>query len=161
MNMIRNKILQLRKDYGISWETWAEQSSRSVETLKKQMNEEANPTLSTLNGILAPLHATLEVMTDSDKEQLAQAEILRERVEALEKLLSDARNDRDILDRQISELTKSNETMAMQMGQQQKIITRLEAMIDKKEESIERKEVVIARKDRVISDLLRKSGALT
>lgn len=160
MNMIRNKILLLRKEYGISWETWAEQSSRSVETLKKQMTEEANPTLSTLNGILAPLHATLEVMTDVEKEQLAQADILRDRVNALEKLLSEARNDRDILDRQISELTKSNETMAMQMQQQQKIITRLEQNIDKKEESIERKEAVIARKDGVIADLLRKAGVI-
>lgn len=160
MNMIRQKILQIRKDIGLSWESWAEQSSRSIETLKKQISEDANPTLATVVSILAPLHATLEVMTDADKEQLAQADILRERVDALEKLLADARSDRDKLGGQISDLTKANETMAMQMEQQQKIITRLETMIDRKEEIVQKKDAALERKDAVIGELLRKSGAI-
>lgn len=160
MNIVRNKILQVRKDIGLSWEQWAEQSSRSVETLKKQMTDDSNPTLSTLAGILAPLHATLEVVTDAEKEQFAQAEILRDRVAALEKLLEEARRDRDILDRQISNLTQTNESMSKQMEQQQRIITKLEANIEAKEASIERKEAAISRKDGVIAELLRKAGVI-
>lgn len=160
MNIVRSKILQVRKEIGLSWETWAEQSNRSVETLKKQMADDSNPTLSTLTGILAPLHATLEIVTDAEKEQFAQAEILRDRVAALEKLLSEARHDRDILDRQISDLTRANESMSKQMEQQQKIITKLESNIEAKEASIERKDAVIARKDGVIAELLRKAGVI-
>lgn len=160
MNMIRNKILQLRKDSALSWESWAEQSNRSVETLKKQMQEESNPTLATLIGILAPLHATLEVMTDAEKEQLAQADILRDRVAALEKLLADARGDRTVLDDQITQLTATNKAQQEQLSQLQSMVKKLEQNIEAKEASIDRKEKVIARKDETIAALLRKMGVI-
>lgn len=153
MNMLRNKILQLRKDIGISWESWAELSSRTVETLKKQTAEDSNPTVATLNGILAPLHASLEVLSEAEREKLGQADVLRERVDALEKLLADARKDRDILDVQISHLTETNNSLVEQRRAQQEMIIKLEDRLDKKDEAI-------ARKDAAIASMLRKSGAI-
>lgn len=152
MNVLRNKILQLRKENNLSWETWAEMSLRTVETLKKQVGDEANPTVSTLNGILAPLHASVEVLTDDEREKLGQADILRERVDALEKLLADARRDRDVLDMQISHLTETNNSLVEQRKAQQEMIIKLEYRLDKKDEAI-------ARKDAAIASMLRKSGA--
>lgn len=160
MNVLKNKILQLRKDNSMSWELWAELSGKTVETLKKQMTDDANPTLATLISVLAPLHASLEILTEQERSDLAQIEVLRDRVSAMEKLLTDARADREKLDGQITALSISNESLSKQNEQLQKMIEKLEITLDKKEQSIERKEEVIARKDTVIAELLRKGGVI-
>lgn len=153
MNHLRNKVLSLRKEIGITWESWAEQSNRSVETLKKQLSEDSNPTLSTMVGIAAPLHASVEILTEEELAELAQAKLMKERIAELEAEIKDYRTAVDVKNAQIENLIRSGE-------QDRDLIDRLRKGLTAKEESIQHKDKALAAKDEVIVGLLKKGGVL-
>lgn len=153
MNHLRNKVLSLRKEIGITWESWAEQSNRSVETLKKQLSEDSNPTLSTMVGIAAPLHASVEILTEEELSMLAQAKVMKERIAELESEVKDYRAAVEVKNTQIENLIQAG-------NQTRDLIDRLRKGLTSKEESIQRKDKALAGKDEIILELLKRSNII-
>lgn len=155
MYIIRNKILQRRKDISLPWESWAAESHRTLETLKKQTAENANPTLSTLIELVAPLRATIEVVTDEERARYASVTVLEDRIAGLEKRIK-------AYEQAASLTAELNARDAQIIEDQQNTIARQKARLDKlmdkidqKDDTIDKLQEDIRRKDKYISERLR------
>ena len=151
MLTIRNKIMEIRQARGITWETWATKVHKTVETLKKQVAVEANPTVETLSELLRPLGAALYVLTDEERAELDSLPELRQRLAALEEqkgIFEDNRKakEEEIL-RQSAIIKKQEENIA-----------KLQKMLEDESESARLKDAAIVRKDARIVELSKRLG---
>lgn len=153
MYIIRNKILQLRKDISLPWETWAAESHRTLETLKKQTAENANPTLSTLIELVAPLRATIEVVTDEERARYASVTVLENRIEGLEKRIR-------AYEQAAASSAELNARNAEIIQEQQDTIAKQKMRLDKLMDKLDKMDERLERKDELIRKLLIEKGVI-
>lgn len=133
---IRNRILQIRKEKEISWEQWAISVHKTVDTLKKQTGEAANPTVETLIELLAPLGAKLVVMTDDEKSAFDDMPSTIQHCADLESQIGIFEDNRKTKEAEILKLSAIIE-------KQSATIETLQARVMAKDERLERKDDLI------------------
>lgn len=133
---IRNRILQIRKEKEISWEQWALSCHKTVDTLKKQTGEAANPTVETLIELLIPLGAKLVVMSDAEKSAFDELPATLQHCADLESQLAIFEDNRKTKEAEILELSAI-------IKKQTATIETLQARVMAKDERLERKDDLI------------------
>lgn len=143
MFMLKNVLLNLKRERCLTWEAWAEACNRTPAALKKIVDDDSNPTAATLSSILAPLGASLEVITVERLEQLNSVDSLIERVNALEELCEIQRSRIEKLDEESTMYDeKTKELMETIKKQQSTIDTYIQRMYSR-EQAIDRKDARI------------------
>ena len=135
MRSLLLKMAQRRKDISLSWELMAEQTSKTVDTLKKQMHETANPTIATLLENARALRGSIEFLTDEEMQQFAEISTMQDRIEYL-------RGENEAHEAEIEKLTET--------------VHRQEVIMQKMQERIEQKDKIIERKDKTLDELLHQ-----
>ena len=135
MRNVLLKMAQRRKDISLSWELWSDVSSKTVDTLKKQMAETANPTLSTMLENARALRGSIEFLTDEEMQQFAEISTMKDRIEYL-------RGENEAHEAEIEKLTET--------------VHRQEVIMQKMQERIEQKDKIIERKDKTLDELLHQ-----
>ena len=133
---IRNRILSIRKDKGVSWEDWAAMSHKTPDTLKKQTGEAANPTVETLQELLRPIGASLVVMTDEEKADFDNLPSMLQHISDLESQIAIFEDNRKSKEEEILKLSE------IIKGQTETIST-LQRRVIAKDERLERKDDLI------------------
>lgn len=136
MPEIRNRILQIRKDRGISWEQWAILSHKTADTLKKQTGEAANPTVETLQELLRPIGASLVVVTDEERANFENLPSIMQHISDLEAQIAIFEDNRKAKEEEILKLSE------IIKGQTETIST-LQKRVIAKDERLERKDDLI------------------
>ena len=143
---LRNRILQIRKDRGISWEQWAISVHKTVETLKKQTAEAANPTVETLIELLAPLGAKLVILTDEEQTAFDNLPVMEQHCADMENQLAIFEDNRKAKEEEILKLSSIIEN-------QSKTINTLQNRVIEKDIRLERK-------DDALHKLLKEKGII-
>lgn len=150
---VKTSILKLKNMRGITWDAWGEKCSRSGASIKKLMDEDSNPTVSTLNSILPSVGASLEIITDEEREILDNYGATTEKLQAMEKL-------HEIQTARIATFDEENRKKDERIADLILTIKKQQDTIETFMHRMEGREHAVDRKDAVIHQLLIEKGVL-
>ena len=144
---------------GYTKEKIAEIVHKDPSVVGKQITERhGNATLQTAYEYAEVAGGRVVYVRDADWERWHNIDdLLADHEIQIKKLISEA----ELLNKQITNLTETNNSLTLQREQQQKIIVKLEAKIDDKEAKIDHKDEIIETKDKALHELLAEKGLIT
>lgn len=143
MLSVRTYITRIKTLRGITWDEWGEKCNRTGAAIKKLTEEDANPTVSTLNGILPAVGASLEILTDEDRVKLESYDIMIEKMKALEQLRDIQTSRIETLDEEIRKRDERTSELLQTISKQQDTIYAYIHRMESREQAIDRKDARI------------------
>lgn len=150
---VKTSILKLKSLRNLTWDAWGEKCSRSGASIKKLLDEDSNPTVSTLNSILPVVGASLQIITTEEQEILDGYGAMVEKLQALETL-------REIQTARIATFDEENRKKDERIADLIQTIKKQQETIETFMRRMERRENAADRKDAALHQLLVEKGVL-
>lgn len=140
---MRDKMLWLKELRGLTWEEWGNKCSRPADSMKKLSAADANPTIATLDSVLSVVDASLEIVTNEQREWLDKMDVIKERISSLENLCEIQKKRIETFDTETEKHSDHERELMGTIKHQQEVIDTYIQRMYAREQAIDRKDARI------------------